>query len=459
MSRREANAVVTDEDAVVRRALAFGVDGAIEAVDGTTVTVAARSLCVHGDTPARPAWPPGCARHWRRPGSRSGRSHDGRPASGRAPRRAPCAARGTAGRRAHRRPPRRTAAAARGGHPAAGRGDRAGSPDRTPRRREGPGGVGPAAHAAGTCRPGPRTTGNSWRSPCATTDPTWPTWPPGGASAPTRSPPGTPRTPTASPSAASLPGSATSPACPRNCTYRAATRPAPGSRPGAGPRGSLQRRVPARHPGGWQLIGTMPDPAPLWDLTREQCALLTPGTRVRFVPEGGTGAVRHDPQAHRRTLRRPDHGAGRGPTRPRPPGSSALRRPGRARDATRQPPARQRPRRRRPGDHPDRLRRAARPRRHRRGRRCALPGDGRRPARAVGSAGTGARGRGPGRGPGDRGRALVRGRRRRHRGRTGPRQPLHGPPLGLGPSPLRDGDVLPVGDPGRETALPGAAPW
>jgi UPF0271 protein len=51
VSRREANAVVTDEDAVVRRALAFGVDGAIEAVDGTTVTVAARSLCVHGDTP------------------------------------------------------------------------------------------------------------------------------------------------------------------------------------------------------------------------------------------------------------------------------------------------------------------------------------------------------------------------------------------------------------------------
>lgn len=30
---------------------------------------------------------------------------------------------------------------------------------------------------------------------------------------------------------------------------------------------------------------------------------------------------------------------------------------------------------------------------------------------------------------------------------------------GLGPSPLRDGDVLPVGDTGRETALPGAAPW
>ncbi|MET9309418.1 biotin-dependent carboxyltransferase family protein [Streptomyces cellulosae] len=30
---------------------------------------------------------------------------------------------------------------------------------------------------------------------------------------------------------------------------------------------------------------------------------------------------------------------------------------------------------------------------------------------------------------------------------------------GLGPSPLRDGDVLRVGDSGREPALPGAAPW
>jgi KipI family sensor histidine kinase inhibitor len=44
---------------------------------------------------------------------------------------------------------------------------------------------------------------------------------------------------------------------------------------------------PRATPGGWQLIGTMPDPAPLWDLTRDAPALLTPGTRVRFVPEGG----------------------------------------------------------------------------------------------------------------------------------------------------------------------------
>ncbi|MFF5103306.1 LamB/YcsF family protein [Streptomyces sp. NPDC000134] len=49
--RREANSVVTDGDAVVRRALGFAVDGAVEAVDGSAVAVAARSLCVHGDTP------------------------------------------------------------------------------------------------------------------------------------------------------------------------------------------------------------------------------------------------------------------------------------------------------------------------------------------------------------------------------------------------------------------------
>ncbi len=51
MPRREPGAVVSDEQAVVRRALAFAVDRAVEAVDGTTVPVAARSLCVHGDTP------------------------------------------------------------------------------------------------------------------------------------------------------------------------------------------------------------------------------------------------------------------------------------------------------------------------------------------------------------------------------------------------------------------------
>ncbi|MEV6053689.1 allophanate hydrolase subunit 1 [Streptomyces sp. NPDC052107] len=45
---------------------------------------------------------------------------------------------------------------------------------------------------------------------------------------------------------------------------------------------------PRATPGGWQLIGTMPDPTPLWDLGREEPALLAPGTRVRFVAEEGT---------------------------------------------------------------------------------------------------------------------------------------------------------------------------
>jgi KipI family sensor histidine kinase inhibitor len=44
---------------------------------------------------------------------------------------------------------------------------------------------------------------------------------------------------------------------------------------------------PRSTPGGWQLIGTMPDPAALWDPTRDRAALLTPGARVRFVTADG----------------------------------------------------------------------------------------------------------------------------------------------------------------------------
>ena len=69
---------------------------------------------------------------------------------------------------------------------------------------------------------------------------------------------------------------------PRRDTPR--TRVPAGALALAGPYSAV---YPRATPGGWQLIGTMPDPAPLWDLTREQPALLTPGTRVRFVPEGG----------------------------------------------------------------------------------------------------------------------------------------------------------------------------
>ncbi|MEU6284335.1 5-oxoprolinase subunit PxpB [Streptomyces sp. NPDC047028] len=43
---------------------------------------------------------------------------------------------------------------------------------------------------------------------------------------------------------------------------------------------------PRSSPGGWQLIGTTD--APLWDPARTPAALLSPGTRVRFVPVGTT---------------------------------------------------------------------------------------------------------------------------------------------------------------------------
>ncbi|AVV43781.1 allophanate hydrolase subunit 1 [Streptomyces sp. ID05-04B] len=42
---------------------------------------------------------------------------------------------------------------------------------------------------------------------------------------------------------------------------------------------------PRASPGGWQLIGTTD--AVLWDHASEPAALLSPGTRVRFVPEEG----------------------------------------------------------------------------------------------------------------------------------------------------------------------------
>ncbi|MEN8651432.1 allophanate hydrolase subunit 1 [Streptomyces sp. 21So2-11] len=65
---------------------------------------------------------------------------------------------------------------------------------------------------------------------------------------------------------------------PRRATPR--TRVPAGALALAGPYTAV---YPRSTPGGWQLIGTMPDPTPLWDLTRDRAALLTPGTRVRFV--------------------------------------------------------------------------------------------------------------------------------------------------------------------------------
>jgi 5-oxoprolinase (ATP-hydrolysing) subunit A len=51
VSRREPGAVLHDPGTIADRSLAMARSGAVTAVDGTTVEVRARSLCVHGDTP------------------------------------------------------------------------------------------------------------------------------------------------------------------------------------------------------------------------------------------------------------------------------------------------------------------------------------------------------------------------------------------------------------------------
>ncbi|MFJ7333343.1 allophanate hydrolase subunit 1 [Streptomyces sp. NPDC101116] len=68
---------------------------------------------------------------------------------------------------------------------------------------------------------------------------------------------------------------------PRRATPRTAV-PA-GSLALAGPYTGV---YPRSSPGGWQLIGTTD--AVLWDHARVPAALLSPGTRVRFVPEAGS---------------------------------------------------------------------------------------------------------------------------------------------------------------------------
>ncbi|MFJ4717154.1 allophanate hydrolase subunit 1 [Streptomyces sp. NPDC088785] len=72
---------------------------------------------------------------------------------------------------------------------------------------------------------------------------------------------------------------------PRRATPR--TRVPAGAVALAGPYSAV---YPRATPGGWQLIGRMPDPAPLWDPAREGAALLSPGTHVRYrpLPRGGS---------------------------------------------------------------------------------------------------------------------------------------------------------------------------
>ena len=68
---------------------------------------------------------------------------------------------------------------------------------------------------------------------------------------------------------------------PRRPTPR--TSVPPGSVAVAGPYTGV---YPRSSPGGWHLIGTTT--ANLWDLSRGEPALLTPGTRVRFQPVGAS---------------------------------------------------------------------------------------------------------------------------------------------------------------------------
>ena len=49
--RRRLGAVLHEPDEVVRRAVQMAVKGTVTAIDGSEITLGARSMCVHGDTP------------------------------------------------------------------------------------------------------------------------------------------------------------------------------------------------------------------------------------------------------------------------------------------------------------------------------------------------------------------------------------------------------------------------
>ena len=51
VDRREPGAVLHDPDLIAARMLRLVTLGTVEAVDGTTLSVTADSICVHGDTP------------------------------------------------------------------------------------------------------------------------------------------------------------------------------------------------------------------------------------------------------------------------------------------------------------------------------------------------------------------------------------------------------------------------
>jgi UPF0271 protein len=51
VSRREPGAVLHDADVIARRMVQLAREGTLEAIDGSTIRIAAQSICVHGDSP------------------------------------------------------------------------------------------------------------------------------------------------------------------------------------------------------------------------------------------------------------------------------------------------------------------------------------------------------------------------------------------------------------------------
>ncbi len=60
--------------------------------------------------------------------------------------------------------------------------------------------------------------------------------------------------------------------------------------------GGFSGIYPKASPGGWQLLGQTF--TPMWDLQREQPALLRPGQRVRFVDAGPRPSTAQEPRRH-----------------------------------------------------------------------------------------------------------------------------------------------------------------
>ena len=208
--------------------------------------------------------------------------------------------------------------------------DRPRGPDGPAGRPRRPGPAGRRADRLARCRPLPPRARDGWsRSRSATTARTWPTSPRCWGVAPTRRSRGIhAATEFRVAFCGFAPGFGYLTGLPGALRRAAPGHPAHG-RPGGlgGARGPVHRRVPALVAGrlaadrhhGRRAVGPR---------ARARRAARRPGTRVRFVP---VEAPHDGPRARRRTGRGADHRAGPGPPGPRPPRRAPLRRPRRAR--------------------------------------------------------------------------------------------------------------------------------